>query len=412
MAGRRTQVFVLWFLFLLPGLLPGQTPEERERFFYIERIDGEERFIQRLVWENIAHVYRYEVVVEEQTGAGEYAEIFRDFRTENFIELSLPPGSYRYQIGVYNLLNRPAGISPWIPFRVFPALQPELYSFRQDFMSAGEGEPQVVITLGGANLVEGAELYIQSESDGGETEPPAFFPEGESARLVFNRLAPGSYRVRIRNPGGLEASLGITVEPPPAPADAPDAADAAGAAAPDTADALGAAGDSGGTPALRGIYVSAEYAPAIPLYGYLFTPFDRGFYPAGVSLRAGFTPLMRSWGDLGLELVPSWNMLDSDTAKVHMGTLRLNGLYQRFITDAVALVLRVGAGLNLIYGTEALDSASIFTWMFSAGGGIFLRWCIPGAALYLEGGGEYNYLFTRDAPAGYVKPVLGCGARF
>jgi hypothetical protein len=317
-------------------------------------------------------------------------------------------------------LNRPAGISPWIPFRVFPALQPELHSFSQDFPAAGEGDPPVVITLRGANMVEGAELHIQPESGGGDIAPPAFFPEGESARLVFTRLAPGPYRVRIRNPGGLEASLDITIEPPPVPAaadttadaDAADAAaperaaDAADTAAPDTS---GTAGDA---PDLRGPYVSAEYAPIIPLYGYLFSPFDRVFYPAGVSLRVGFTPLMRSWGDLGLELAPSWNMPDSDTTKIHMGSLRLNGLYQRFFTDTLALVLRAGAGVHLVYGTEDHNSASIFTWLFSAEGGIFLRWFIPGTALYLESGAEYSHLFTRDDPAGYIKPVLGLGARF
>ncbi|MDR0655127.1 MAG: hypothetical protein LBG22_02335 [Treponema sp.] len=426
MAGRRTQVFILFFLFLLPGFLFGQSPEDTERFFYIERIGGEDRFIQRLSWEKTDYVYRYEITVEEQSGSGEYAEILREFRTENFIELSLSPGSYRYRIGVYNLLNRPAGISPWIPFRVFPALQPELYSFSQNFLPAETGDPQVEITLRGANLVDGAEPRIQSESGGGDIAPRAFFPEGESVRLVFNRLAPGPYRVWIRNPGGLEASLSVTVAPPPAPAADTAVADEADTAADEAAaDALvgesdtGPAADeavpdraAGAAPDIRGIYVSAEYAPMIPLYGYVFSPFDSVFYPAGVSLRVGFTPLMRSWGDLGLELTPSLNRLDSDAVKIHMGTVRLNGLYQRFFTDAVALVLRAGAGASFIYGTEDQVSASIFTWIFSAGGGIFLRCFIPGTVLYLEGGAEFNHLFAKDDPAGYIKPALGLGARF
>jgi hypothetical protein len=379
MAGRRTEVFVLLFLVLVPVFLSGQTPEEAEKFFYIERIGGEDRFIQRLTWEETEHVYRYEITVERQDGSGEYAEIFREFRTENFIELSLDPGLYRYRIGVYNLLNRPAGISSWFPFRVFPAFQPELYSFSQDFLSAKTGDSRMEITLQGANLVKGAELRMQSESGGGDIVPLAFFPEGESARLVFAQLAPGPYRVWIRNPGGLEAFLDITVAP-----------------------ALN----------FRGIYVSAEYAPMVPLYGYLFSPFDRAFYPAGVSLRAGFMPIVRSWGELGLELAPSWNMLDSDMAKVNTGTVHLNGLYQWFFADTAALVLRAGAGINLIHGKEDHDSASIFTWTFSAGGGIFLRWFIPDTTLYLEAGVEYNHLFTSDPPAGYIKPALGFGARF
>jgi hypothetical protein len=408
MAGSRTRFFILVLLVLLPAFLPGE----------------EELFIQRLTWEKTDHAYRYEVIVEEQTGSGDYAEILRELKTENVIELSLPPGLYRYRIGVYNLLNRPAGISDWIPFRVLPALQPELHSFSQDFISAGTGDPQVAITLRGANLVEGAELHIQPESGGGDIAPTAFLPGGESARLIFTRLAPGPYRVRIRNPGGLEAALTITVAPLPAPSPAAPAAAADGAAAA-AVDAGGAvpdrAGDSGGASDLRGVHVSVEYAPMIPLYGYVFTPFDQVFHPAGVSFRVGFTPLMRSWGDLGLELAPSWTMLDSGTTEIHLGTVYVNGLYQWFFADTAALVIRAGAGVNLIYGTEDLNSASIFTWTFSAGGGVFLRWFIPGVhnflqiprnALYLEAGAEYGHLFTKDAPAGYVKPVLGFGARF
>ncbi|MDR2184331.1 MAG: hypothetical protein LBO80_01485 [Treponema sp.] len=424
MADRR--FFLLPLFFLLPAFLPGQElpPPEAGGSFYIERTGEEERFIQRLVWEKADYAYRYEITIEEQSSSGEYAEIRRESRTENFIELSLAPGLYRYQIEVYNLLNRPAGISGWIPFRVFPALQPELYSFRQELTPSGEGDPQggMEIILQGMNLTEGAEVRLQPADGGGDITPLAYLPLGESARLVFNRetLAPGRYRVYVRNPGGLEGSLEITVSPPLAAADSPAVPPVPGTAVPS---AVPEAGDAVDVLSPLGVYISAEYAPLIPFYGYLFTPFDHFFYPWGASLRVGFTPVKQSWGDLGLELAPSWNMLNSGAVKLHAGSFYLNGLYQwRFFKRTMALVFRLGAGISFVYGTGGdQDSGSIFTWMISAGGGIFLRWFMPvfynfrritHSTFYLETGAEYNHLFTKDVPAGYVKPVLGIGWNF
>ncbi|MDR2143078.1 MAG: hypothetical protein LBP29_01755 [Treponema sp.] len=424
----RKRLFILPPLFfLLPAFLLGQelSPPETEESYYIERSGKEERFIQRLVWEKSNYVYRYEITVEKQNDSKEYVEIYRESRTENFIELSLAPGLYRYRIEVYNLLNRSSGISDWIPFMVFRALQPELYSFSQEFATSGEGDQLVEIVLHGANLTEGAEVLIRPADGGRDIVPLAYFPSGESARLLVNQeiLAPGPYRVYVKNPGGLESSLAITVSPPIIVADSSGVLPGV----PDTGDSVlpllpGTARDPGDIPNLFGIYVSLEYTPLIPLYGYLFTPFDSSFFPVGASLKVSFMPVKQSWGDLGLELAPSWNVLESDAMKVDMGTFHLNGLYQWwFFNRSMSLVFCVGGGINLINGTNdgEQDSVSIFTWMFSAGGGIFFRLFIPGvynrsarSAFFVEIGVEYNHLFTKELPPGYVKPGLGLGWRF
>jgi hypothetical protein len=381
-------LFLLAPLLLLPALLPGQdlSPPETGGTSYIERTGEEERFIQRLVWEEAEYVYRYEITVEEQTGSGEYAEIHRESRTENFIDLSLPPGSYRYRIGVYNLLNRPAGLSAWIPFRVLRAVQPELFSFSRE-------TPEEII-LRGANLVDGAEVRLRPAEGGGDLAPPAYLPGGESARLRFrDALPPGRYRVYVKNPGGLEASLEILIPPPPV---SPPAAH---------------------VPNFRGVYVSAEYAPLIPLSGYLFEPLDAAFHPLGLSLRLGLVPLSRNWGDLGLELAPAWHMLKADAVEVHLGNLQLNGLYQRWFLDhTVSLIVRLGTGIILVYGTNNAeqDAASIFTWMAAAGGGLSLRWFLPvlHGRFYLEAGADYTHLFANDSVTAYGKPFVGAGWRF
>jgi hypothetical protein len=308
-------------------------------------------------------------------------------------------------------LNHPAGISGWIPFRVLPALQPELYTFSEEFLPAGDG---MEITLYGRNLVEGSELHLDP-AEGAAVAPPAYLPAGESARLIFSGEppAPGRYRVHIKNPGGLETSLDITVGPPPA-ADSGNAS-----AAPDSGDS----GDSSAVPAPvprrpLGLYVTAEYVPLFPLYGDLFDRLGRSFYPAGVSARIAFMFFKPSRGDLGLELAPSWNMLDAGAITIRMYPLHLNGVYQlRFPGQKTALVFRLGGGITLLQGTNSQSSGSIFTWMPSAAGEADFRW-YPAAnarqagynAFYCEIGLEYTHLFSSDSPQpGYIRPVLGAG---
>ncbi|MDR1178335.1 MAG: hypothetical protein LBK64_05870 [Spirochaetaceae bacterium] len=420
MEDKRT-LFVL-ILFLLPLFLRGQDllPPETEDSFYIERTEEGDRFIQRLAWEKADTVHRYEITIEKQNSAGEYTGVLRESRTENFIELSLSPGLYRYRIEGYNLLNSLAGISDWIPFRVFPALQPELYSFTQTFLPTEEGDPRggIEITLYGMNFVEGAEVYLLPLPSGGDPVIPlAYLPSEESARMLFDRevLRPGRYRVYVRNPGGLEGFLEITVEPPSA------ASPVEPSAASPVEPPVSVPAEDSAPGSSFDLYVSAGYAPLIPLDGYLFTPFDSIFYPMGASLRIELVPVRQPWGDLGLELAPSWNMLKSDDLKIHIGALHLNGTYHRRFSGQTALVFRLGAGVNLASGTSGGQStASLFTWIAAINGGIAFRWFTrpvqnPGGAagtFYIETGVEYTRLFATDSPAGYIRPFLGVGRRF
>jgi hypothetical protein len=449
---------VLWFL-LIPKALWGQ---ERpggtgSGSFYIERTGEEERFIQRLAWEQADYAYRYEIVVEERNSSGIYTEIHRGSQTENYVDLSLAPGLYRYRVGVYNLLNRRTAISEWTYFRVLPALEPELFSFIQEFPPPVEGEAGTMeIILYGKNIQEGAEVYLRPVGTPGDPVAPlAYLPQedGQRARLVFNRdtFAPGRYRVRVRNPGGLEGSMEITLRSPPPVIAAPGDSGAADSAAAGTGDSgpeeardadsapavVSAASDTApndAAPRPLDFEIVVEYAPLLPLYGYLFDLGDRAFYPLGFSLRIGILPIHASWGDLGLELAPSWNMHKAGDLRVHMGTFHLNGIYQLWLPNRMfSFVFRAGAGLTFLYGTgmesnfvwvfdpaknivtyasSSQDSWSIFTWIASLNGGFSFRWT-PARVFFLEIGAGYTHVFSTDSPQmGYIKPSAGIGWRF
>jgi hypothetical protein len=186
--------------------------------------------------------------------------------------------------------------------------------------------------------------------------------------------------------------------------------------------ATNSSGDSaGGVP--PGFDLSLEYAPILPLYGFLFDELGRGLHPPGFSLRAALIPLQRPWGDLGLELSPSWNLLSSGGFRVHMGALGLRGVYhRRFLNDALALVARLGVGANFFYGTREKEASQepLSTWIWSISGGLSFRWYLPSAnpsrwkteRNFLETGVEYTHMFSADSPQpGYLRPSFGFGWR-
>ncbi|MDR1375023.1 MAG: hypothetical protein LBJ24_08640 [Treponema sp.] len=411
MAGRK----LLFAFLVLVSVIPPLCGQEGGSF-HIERTEEGEQFIQRFLWDAVEHAYRYEVRIEEQDDAGAYTEILQESREENFIELSLAPGSYRYRIQAYNILNQSSENSEWIYFRVLPALRPELYSFTQGFSrsSVGSSEDLTEIILHGMNLQEGADWYLVSpETAASPIRPLDYLLLEEGARLVFNTesLPPGRYKVYIRNPGGLESSLEITVTPPPPSIAGPP-------------DVIIAAGTPAGTNTVPGgfgswsPYISVEYAPPIPLYGYLFEHFDQNFYPLGIALRLGVFPFKKSWGDLGLEAAPHWTMLKTNfegaEQTAHLAELHLNGIYQkRFPNQVMALTFRLGGGISFVYGSSnnTQSSESILTWMPSVSGGISFKWFVY-KLLYIETGAEYTHIFSVEPSPGYIKPFLGAGWLF
>ncbi|MDR3201044.1 MAG: hypothetical protein LBT68_06250, partial [Spirochaetales bacterium] len=124
--GGKTHFFRCVFpalLFLVPCFAPAQ-----EDSFYIQRFGEEVRFIQRLAWEKQEYAYRYEVIIQKREAAG-FTEHSRDFTSLPLIEVSLAPGEYRCGIIAYDLFDSPGEMTPWMPFKVLPALQPELRDF-------------------------------------------------------------------------------------------------------------------------------------------------------------------------------------------------------------------------------------------------------------------------------------------
>jgi hypothetical protein len=230
------------------------------------------RIIQRLSWLRDENDFRYEVIIEKQDENGTYTQILRQNRTENFIELSLAVGRYRYRVLVYNLLDRLEYSTSWAVFSVDRARSPVLERISPDHFTLTGKDAFWTIELRGVNLLPESALSLRPLAGGGAPVLPREYtvsPDGNGGLVVFHSedLSASLYELYVRNPGGFEARRECTVR-----------------------DRLN-----------FDLFISASFAPVFPAYGYLNDLFDRGIYPHGFSLRAGFLPMQKSWGALGIE---------------------------------------------------------------------------------------------------------------
>jgi hypothetical protein len=367
--------------------------------YYSERAGENPRFIQRLNWKKDEYAYRYEVMVERRNPSG-YTEALREFTREAFIEVSLPPGDYRYRIRVYDLLDRRGETSGWINFQILPALQPELRSFTPQSFDLNAEEAWRTITLEGLNFVEGCRVYLRPlQADGPYIIPRRFIPapSGQSARLVFEtaQLRPGDYEVYIKNPGGLETVRGTF--------------------------SVTFSRASAGLFDLS-VSVSAAWTPLFPLYGALNDFLDANVFLPGASARIGIIPVPLQWpaGSLGVELNSFWNYFSAHPGGSDMsaqfGSAHANLLFQKPLAgDTLTLNLRLGAGLSslrnfYLEGGRYTMASPISTTRPSAGAGISLTWLVT-ETFFAEAGAGYLHCFFADAPSGYAQAVLGGGVK-
>jgi len=395
-----SRCFLPLLLFIgLPYFLAAQAPTSGAGFF-IETQNGTPRFVQRLAWSG-GNALRYEVVVEREDG-GRYRSHAREFTTALFLNISLPPGRYRFRVIPYDYLNRPGAASQWMNIEVRPAVQPELFTAQAEFENREGGFIAVDVT--GRNLSPEARIIIRSPA--GEAVPPvdADFQNGQFARLYFDssRLSPGEYEIVVINPGGLEASLGgiAVVFPETEPEPEPQAETEP---EPETEPEL----EPEDEPELEmekelvplkpmPISVGAAYAPALPLYGAAF-----GASPSFIGAKANANILfLISSLYIGPEV--TFSIYSPDMMAVGINVL----LRKPFPNNITAVSLRLGADYVLPFGGSDIN--------INMGASFYIR---PFKNFFIEAGIDYShftdYRFTAAAlTSGCLRPFLGFGYEY
>jgi len=312
----------------------------------------------------------------EVAETGTFTGILRESTQDDHIDVSLPPGVYRYRVTAYDFLDRPGPASEWARLEILLALEPVLDDFSPRAFYL-DGDAPWAITLTGQNMAPDAEVYLKQSGKKWVITPREYSPDDSlsEATLLFDvrQLVQGSYEIYVINPGGLDASTG-TLEV--------------------------------GYFEKYDMYIGAVYMPLVSLYGKLGQLEKKAaFYPLGAALRFGIIPFKKAYGHFGLEISGVWNYLSSgngdDKASYHVGGAELNVLYQKWLPNRVmALTFRVGGGLA---GTTGMllpraEAGAAFLWLIRK-------------PFYLEAGIDGVHWFRSSDSPGYLRPWLGGGIK-
>jgi len=80
----------------------------------------EQRYVQKISWKGDEYTRKYEVVIERIEGK-KNSVVLREFTEKANLEISLPPGNYRYRIIPYDYLNQIGEPSEWVTLEIKPA---------------------------------------------------------------------------------------------------------------------------------------------------------------------------------------------------------------------------------------------------------------------------------------------------
>ncbi len=80
----------------------------------------ETRYMQRLTWVGDEYVTKYEVIIEQEEN-GIFTFKQSEFTEAEFIQISLPPGNYRFRVIPYDFRDLPEPGTEWKEFAILPA---------------------------------------------------------------------------------------------------------------------------------------------------------------------------------------------------------------------------------------------------------------------------------------------------
>lgn len=164
---------------------------------------------QHLEWESRGTVKEYKLVVEEKQGDS-YVEILSKITKNNFYDISLRPGEYRYTLCFYNVLGQLAFQTEYKNFKILKATQPKVKKklVQSYYTASQDSSDQLVIDV--KEIDSSSEFYLLTP-DKKEIKAVSVNVEGSKVILKFpeGSITNGNYRVKIKNKGGLTSTTGV-----------------------------------------------------------------------------------------------------------------------------------------------------------------------------------------------------------
>jgi len=173
--------------------------------YYIQDTEDGAVFVQTLRWEPNPDVFKYDFTIEKEGRRGKYELVDHQETTENFVNVTLSAGHYRYKLILYNFLGLPELETDWYPLDVIKAYQPKISSISPSTIYLEEEQDGIFV-------VEGYELRPDTTFvlKNGSKELTPIKVENDSrnrrVKLYFNPddLDSGNWSVVATNVGGLK----------------------------------------------------------------------------------------------------------------------------------------------------------------------------------------------------------------
>lgn len=388
------------------------------RNYYIKQDEnGVEEIVQRLSWEYIPDILEYEVVIEQNTSSEDqkpakekskkkasakdadvqetspFTEIYRTKTPDNFLEITLKAGSYRYRVTVYNLLGKEEAVSDWSYFDIIKAYPPEVRGVlpRNIFLEEiNDGK----FSLSGKNLFSDSIYSLRKNGKSADKyigQLAEHDDENKKAVLQFDMkdLDVGTYNLTVTNPGGLSANDGpITIR----------------------------------FKKMMDFDVSGGYAVPVALYDDTFkTYLNTNTFPISIAARCSFMPFKHRFGYLGLGLSATYSRIfaiyDDYTIDGNFMTGFANFVYQLpVIKNRITLEAHGGAGVVFFndvrfkFGHDIVtDPLNSIDLAFDAGGAVQVYVL---KRLYVDICADYVQAFIPDMSLGMIVPSVSVGWQF
>jgi hypothetical protein len=373
---------------------------------YREEVD--KRIVQRLEWvkDEAAFDYLVEIQREER---GNWVESVNKITENNYIEMSLPHGSYRYRVTPSDYLGRRQRPPEWARLAVRQIFQPEVDKFSPDifFLDNEKESNGYVLQLEGKNFLQESIVLLRS-ARGVELrgEDYRVNSDGTSARVEFeiSKLSEGLYDIIVENPGALRAVLrNFRV----------------------STSSLVGKGTEGLPPAPLRFYLAEGYSPLFAFPSVFNDFFEQDFFSVGVVVRFGWIAFYPFGTQLGFEISPSYHYLsapvnDSNYSVYEISSniidCRLNVVWGIPFTRRFVTYIRAGGGItvlaNIHLQDDRLSSPQRSGWIPVLGAGLSFSYYFY-KNFFIDAGADFLNLLSVDSPPPrYIMPSLTLGFKF
>ena len=395
--------------------------------FYVER-----RFVQRLSWTGNEYASRYEVIIEKEE-AGRFLKVYQNFTTAFSVDVSLPPGMYRYCVIPYDFLGRPGTGTEWMDFEIFTAALPKLFFSVPELYLSGNNYPvfskEYVLMIYGADISPHAEIFIRVDNG------RIVFPDNlridydrSGARLVFDDIhkIPQIFDVVVRNPGDLEASMRTRsyITSPPDKIEARHIFDELGIM-PDSLKLFFGIKDDEETKIKRklflrsngyfGWFIAAGYTPLFSVFDNIVFMPDAVISLPACALKISFIKTAEnSFFGFGMEAAASFFSFNTVLESVHnVNALEIGAnliVQKQTFNRKMAFKFRFGAGYAILFG-DAIAINILDANPFNLNIGTAFVW-FAAKHFYIETGVDMVCWILNKNTSGAIRPSVCIGLRF